>query len=139
MPRRRPTIKFRTSFANTIYDVMTARGWKETDSDTDWDFHWAEREWVYEVFDTMHLEPHQRLNHFRNGRELCRKDLLVKNLKRMKRGLQRDGQVDQAKAYDFMPLSFVLPREYAMFVEEFKRSGGVWIMKPIGRSRRPVV
>ena len=25
MPRRRPTIKFRTSFANTIYDVMTAR------------------------------------------------------------------------------------------------------------------
>ena len=70
MPRRRPTIKFRTSFANTIYDVMTARGWKETDSDTDWDFHWAEREWVYEVFDTMHLEPHQRLNHFRNG-ESC--------------------------------------------------------------------
>jgi len=135
MPRRRPTIKFRTSFANTIYDVMTARGWKETDSDTDWDFHWAEREWVYEVFDTMHLEPHQRLNHFRNGRELCRKDLLVKNLKRMKRGLQRDGQVDQAKAYDFMPLSFVLPREYAMFVEEFKRSGGVWIMKPIGSAQ----
>ena len=41
MPRRRPTIKFRTSFANTIYDVMTARGWKETDSDTDWDFHCA--------------------------------------------------------------------------------------------------
>ena len=135
MPRRRPTIKFRTSFANTIYDVMTARGWKETDSDTDWDFHWAEREWVYEVFDTMHLEPHQRLNHFRNGRELCRKDLLVKNLKRMKRGLQRDGQVDQDKAYDFMPLSFVLPREYAMFVEEFKRSGGVWIMKPIGSAQ----
>ena len=61
----------------------------------------------------MHLEPHQRLNHFRNGRELCRKDLLVKNLKRMKRGLQRDGQVDQARAYDFMPLSFVLPREPA--------------------------
>ena len=135
MPRRRHAIRFRTSFANTIYDVMTARGWKETDSDTDWDFHWAEREWVYEVFDTMHLEPHQRLNHFRNGRELCRKDLLVKNLKRMKRGLQRDGQVDQAKAYDFMPLSFVLPREYAMFVEEFKRSGGVWIMKPIGSAQ----
>ena len=63
----------------------------------------------------MHLEPHQRLNHFRNGRELCRKDLLVKNLKKDPSGLQRDGQVDQAKAYDFM-LSFVLPREYAMFV-----------------------
>ena len=48
---------------------------------------------------------------------------------------KRQGQVDQAKAYDFMPLSFVLPREYAMFVEEFKRSGGVWIMKPIGSAQ----
>ena len=34
----------------------------------------------------------------------------MKNLKRIKRSLQRDGQVDQARAYDFMPLSFVLPR-----------------------------
>ena len=129
------SVRFRTSFSNTIYDVMTSRSWKETDSETDWDVHWAEREWVYEVFDTMHLEPHQRINHFRNGRELCRKDLLVKNLKRMKRNLQRDGQLEQARAYDFMPLSFVLPREYAMFVEEFKRCGGVWIMKPIGSAQ----
>jgi tubulin polyglutamylase TTLL9 len=29
----------------------------------------------------------------------------------------------------------VLPREYAMFVEEFKVSGGVWIMKPIGAAQ----
>ena len=30
----------------------------------------------------------------------------------------------QARQYDFFPVTFVLPREYAMFVEEFKRSGG---------------
>jgi len=130
------TIKFRTSFGNAIYDVMHARqNWRETESDGDWDVHWAEREWTYEIFDTTHLEPHQRINHFRNGRELCRKDLLVKNLKRMKRNLQREGQTDQSRAYDFAPLSFVLPREYALFVEEFKRSGGVWIMKPIGSAQ----
>lgn len=134
MRRRRP-VRFRTSFSNTIYEVLVARGWKETDHETEWDVHWAEREWVYEVFDTMHLEAHQKINHFRNGRELCRKDLLVKNLKRMRRNLQREGQVDQARAYDFMPVSFALPREYAMFVEEFKRSGGTWIMKPIGSAQ----
>lgn len=39
-------------------------------SETDWDFQWAERDWVYESFDTMHLEPWQRMNHFRNGREV---------------------------------------------------------------------
>lgn len=32
--------------------------------------------------------------------------------------------------------TFVLPSEYGMFVEEFKRSpGAVWIMKPIGRAQ----
>ena len=44
--------------------------------------------------------------------------------------------MDQAKASDFMPLSFVLPREYAMFVEEFKRSGGVWIVEAYWRTGR---
>lgn len=32
--------------------------------------------------------------------------------------------------------TFVLPSEYGMFVEEFKRSpGAIWIMKPIGRAQ----
>lgn len=131
---RRRQIRFRTSFQNTIRDVMVGRGWKETDGD-DWDVLWAEREWVYEVFDREHLESHQRLNHFRNGRELCRKDLLMKNLKKIRRGLQKDGKLEESRAYDFAPVSFALPREYSMFVEEFKRSGGVWIMKPIGSAQ----
>lgn len=62
-------------------------------SDDDWDMHWAEREWVYEVFDTMHLQPWQRINHFRNGRELCRKDRLISNMKRVRRQLERDGKL----------------------------------------------
>ena len=49
--------------------------------------------------------------------------------------LEREGQYDEARQYDFFPVTFVLPREYAMFVEEFKRSGGVWIMKPIGSAQ----
>ena len=31
--------------------------------------------------------------------------------------------------------TFTLPSDAAMFVEEYKRSGGVWIMKPIGRAQ----
>jgi tubulin polyglutamylase TTLL9 len=112
-----------------------------------WDLYWGDREWVYEIFDTMHLESTQRLNHFRyfvrnelsycasrdvqltfivftvfvserrNSKELCRKDLLVKNLKKKKRQLEKDGQYREANQYDFFPVSFTLPREYAMFVE----------------------
>ena len=40
-------------------------------SDLEWDMHWADREWVYEVFDNIHLDHWQRVNHFRNGREVC--------------------------------------------------------------------
>jgi len=32
-------------------------------------------------------------------------------------------------------VTFNLPREYALFVEEFKRQGGLWIMKPIGSAQ----
>jgi tubulin polyglutamylase TTLL9 len=44
-------------------------------------------------------------------------------------------RLEEAQQYDFIPTTFVLPREYSMFVEEFKRSGGVWIMKPIGSAQ----
>jgi tubulin polyglutamylase TTLL9 len=53
---------------------------------------WADREWVYACFDKMHLEPWQRLNHFRNGRELCRKDLMAKNIKRQRRTLEKENR-----------------------------------------------
>ncbi|KAA0155290.1 hypothetical protein FNF27_05706 [Cafeteria roenbergensis] len=122
--------------SNTIYDVMMKRGWKETESDDDWDMHWADREWVYEVFDAGHLMSWQRVNHFRNGRELCRKDLLVKNIKRAKRTLDKSGKPEEAARFDFCPVTFVLPGDYALFVEEFNRCAGtVWIMKPIGRAQ----
>lgn len=41
----------------------------------------------------------------------------------------------EAAQYNFFPLTFVVPSEYRMFVEEFKRSGGTWIMKPIGKAQ----
>eukprot|EP00518_Triparma_eleuthera_P019630 CAMPEP_0197548572 /NCGR_PEP_ID=MMETSP1320-20131121/2665_1 /TAXON_ID=91990 /ORGANISM="Bolidomonas sp., Strain RCC2347" /LENGTH=444 /DNA_ID=CAMNT_0043108609 /DNA_START=118 /DNA_END=1448 /DNA_ORIENTATION=- len=125
---------FRTTFRNAIYEALKKRGWKETEGD-DWDLHWTEREWMSEVFDTIHLSPGQRVNHYRNQRELCRKDLMVKNLKRHKRQLQKDNNED-AENYSFWPLTYVLPGDYALFVEEFKKyPTSFWIMKPVGRAQ----
>ena len=43
-PHQRKTkdagIRFKTTFRNTVYDVCRKRGWKLTDSELDWDFHW---------------------------------------------------------------------------------------------------
>lgn len=132
---RNQIIRYYCSFTNTIADVLGSRGWQEVGEHDEWDFVWADREWIYSAFDKMHLEPWQRLNHYRNGRELCRKDLMAKNLKKRRRTLEKEGKYEEAAAYDFIPTTFVLPKEYSMFVEEFKKVGGVWIMKPIGSAQ----
>ncbi|XP_027000513.1 probable tubulin polyglutamylase TTLL9 isoform X3 [Tachysurus fulvidraco] len=82
------------------------------------------------------MEEHVRICHFRNHYELTRKNLMVKNLKRYKKMLEREaGRLEAAKC-DFFPCTFELPSEYHLFVEEFKRSpGNVWIMKPAARSQ----
>jgi len=128
-------VRFRTSFKNTIYDVMKSRGWKE--NETDWDFHWADRCWMSDGFDEAALESHQRVCHFRNDKELCRKDLLIKNVKRFKKFLEKEKRTEEAEEFDFCPNTFVLPAEYSIFVEAFKQSNSAatWIMKPIGRSQ----
>ncbi|CAK9009951.1 unnamed protein product [Durusdinium trenchii] len=121
---------------NTIYDVLKSRGWKETDVDTEWHIFWTDKDWIHSAFDKMHLDPHQHVNHFLNHYELTRKDLLVKNMKRMKRQCEKDGRHAEAAKYNICPITFVVPQEYSMFVEEFKKwTGSTWIMKPIGRSQ----
>eukprot|EP01112_Ceratiomyxa_fruticulosa_P001410 TRINITY_DN1149_c0_g1_i1.p1 TRINITY_DN1149_c0_g1~~TRINITY_DN1149_c0_g1_i1.p1 ORF type:complete len:425 (-),score=82.62 TRINITY_DN1149_c0_g1_i1:116-1390(-) len=131
-----PVIKFKSFLHNTIYDVVRSRGWKETDSDSDFDFIWADKEWIRECMDVVHLKEHQRVNHFRNFYELTRKDLLIKNLKRTRKQLERDDRLAEASHYDFFPTTYNLPAEYSLFIEEFKKlPGAFWIMKPIAKSQ----
>eukprot|EP00752_Nemacystus_decipiens_P018709 g16773.t1 len=78
------------------------------------------------------LAPWQKVNHFRNSNELCRKDLMLKNLKKRRALLIGRGELAEAKAYSFFPVTFELPKDYALFAEEFKESGGIWVMKPSG-------
>ena len=131
--------RFRTTFRNTIHDMFKSKGWVETESDTDWDVAWVDKDWIRENF--MALSPsfgdHQRINHFPNHYELTRKDNLIKNLKRTQRSLLREGLLDEANKYDFFPGTYCLPADYGLFVEEFKNhpSGTIWIMKPTGSAQ----
>ena len=54
--------------------------------------------------------PWQKVNHFPNYGELTRKDLLIKNLKRAKRQLEREDRHAEAAQYNFFPLTFIVPR-----------------------------
>ncbi|CAJ1406444.1 unnamed protein product [Effrenium voratum] len=139
-------IKFRCAFHNTIYDVLKSRGFRETENEMDFDLFWCDKEWIHEVFDHIHLQAHQRVNHFRNHYELTRKDLLVKNIRRAQRQALKEHRCSPCRvgpipAQGFAacsPTTFVLPLEYSMFVEEFKKqqaNGAIWIMKPVGKSQ----
>lgn len=46
--------------------------WIETEGEDEWDFFWADTAWIHEHLDHIHLQEHQRLNHFRNHYEVRR-------------------------------------------------------------------
>ena len=82
------------------------------------------------------------INHFPNHLELTRKDLMVKNIKRYRKELEKENsplcERDEHGNYlylDVVPLTYQLPGDYNLFQEEFKRAPEwTWIMKPTNRS-----
>ncbi|XP_051788797.1 probable tubulin polyglutamylase TTLL9 [Erpetoichthys calabaricus] len=133
----RSCIRFRCSLTNTILDVLRQRpSWVEAKEDGEWDFYWCDVAWLRENFDHTYMDEHVRICHFRNHYELTRKNLMVKNLKRYRKLLEREAGRMEAAKFDFYPSTFELPFEYHLFVEEFKRNpGSTWIMKPVARSQ----
>jgi tubulin polyglutamylase TTLL6/13 len=73
----------------------------------------------------VNLQRHQVVNHFPGITELCRKDLLARNLGRLQRVFPEE--------YSFFPRTFVLPAD-AGSLDQFCRShpGGkpILILKP---------
>ncbi|KAJ8523858.1 hypothetical protein ON010_g17260 [Phytophthora cinnamomi] len=141
-------------------------GWIETDSDLDWDLHWADVGWIRENLDAVTpLQDHQVSEDLASGRGgwdslLCvllvaADQPLPEPLRAHAQGLAgQEPQAHQeaaraqvrlcggaesrreAELYDFWAATFVLPHEYGMFLEEFKRTpGGRWIMKPVGKAQ----
>nr|KAF7432044.1 hypothetical protein H0235_004968 [Vespula pensylvanica] len=141
-------ILFRCDFSSTQVKVMLARGWKQIPGfsffglyevidpiDNTWHLWWCETSEARQILDSK-LEAHQKIPHFRNHYELTRKNYLYRNLKRYKKLLTKSGKQAEAELCDSMPITFELPSEYRMFVEEYqKQPGSIWIVKPVGRSQ----
>ncbi|XP_015684586.1 probable tubulin polyglutamylase TTLL9, partial [Protobothrops mucrosquamatus] len=133
----RASIRFKCALTNTILDVLQQRpGWVEVKDEGEWDFYWCDVRWLQENFDHTYMDEHVRISHFRNHYELTRKNYTVKNLKRLRKQLERESGKLEATKCDFFPKTFEMPSEYHLFVEEFRKNPGItWIMKPVARSQ----
>lgn len=100
------------------------RSWVQVNPEDDWNFYWAGTQTCRNIFSVesgYRMHDNQLINHFPNHYELSRKDLLVKNIKRYRKDLERDGnplaEKTEASSYigakylhlDFIPTTFVLP------------------------------
>ena len=120
---------------DVIIQNFTDRFWEEIEDDDNWNFFWASVTTVRQIFSGksyVKLTDYQILNHFPNFYELTRKDLMAKNIKKYKKQLLKEGKsIDHL---DFLPLTFVLPQDLSIFIEEFKKyPNSLWILKPNNR------
>jgi tubulin polyglutamylase TTLL1 len=136
-------LRFRSDLdKHVLISNFTKRGWTRSLDDTDWNFFWASPHSVKAIFSTdshTRLHDHQLISHFPNHCELTRKDLMVKNLKRYRKELERlhtERGLDSSPDFDVIPTTFLLPADLSLFVEEYKRNpSSVWIMKPTSKSQ----
>ncbi|XP_020366593.1 polyglutamylase complex subunit TTLL1-like [Rhincodon typus] len=131
---------------SVLVNNFEKRGWCQTSTDEDWNFYWMSVQTIRNVFSIENgyrLNDDQIVNHFPNHYELTRKDLMVKNIKRYRRELEREAsplvEKDENGKYvhlDFIPVTFMLPGDYNLFVEEFRKNPtSTWIMKPCGKAQ----
>lgn len=140
-------VQFKTDMSKQcILQPADMFGWERTVDDEDWNVYWASVGTVRKIFSLesgFRLREDQIVNHFPNHYELTRKDLMVKNIKRYRKILERSGDPLGArdsngnyKHLDFVPSTFALPVDYSLFEEEFKRHPkSKWIMKPTSRAQ----
>jgi tubulin polyglutamylase TTLL5 len=92
--------------------------------------------WAKPQIEFRKLFYFQKVNHFPHNKHISRKDMLKKNIEKIKR-LGAKTQV----LFDIMPESYLLPGENTLFLERYMHykekegSRNLWIMKPIGMSR----
>ncbi|XP_053097711.1 probable tubulin polyglutamylase TTLL1 isoform X1 [Pangasianodon hypophthalmus] len=162
---------------SVLVNNFEKRGWIQVTDTEDWNFYWMSIQTIRNVFsvDTGYrLSDDQMVNHFPNHYELTRKDLMIKNIKRYRKELEKEssplaekdengkyvylGTLHNLSAHtsvlskwvlcfvlavsfcllwtDFVPVTFMLPADYNLFVEEFRKSpSSTWIMKPCGKAQ----
>ncbi|KAK1117906.1 hypothetical protein K0M31_015577 [Melipona bicolor] len=111
--------------SNCKYDVVrrvAARfGMKEVTEDSSWNLYWTDLS--VSVERAKDMKRYQKVNHFPGMTEICRKDLLARNLNRMLKLFPKD--------YNFFPKTWCFPADHGEAIAYAKlRRSKTFIIKP---------
>ncbi|CAD5121314.1 DgyrCDS9843 [Dimorphilus gyrociliatus] len=87
---------------DSVRRVSRRVGFKEVGEDEDWNLYWTDQSVALER--VMEMKRYQKINHFPGMAEICRKDLLARNLNRMIKLFPKE--------YNVFPKSWCLPADY---------------------------
>ncbi|CAH0724950.1 unnamed protein product, partial [Brenthis ino] len=105
----------------SIRKVASAFGMREVSEEEAWNFYWTDMS--VSVERAKEMKRFQRINHFPGMLEICRKDLLARNLNRM--------QKIYPKEYNFFPKTWCLPADFGEALNYSKaRKNKTFIIKP---------
>lgn len=76
-------------------------GMREVTEDSSWDLYWTDLN--VNIERAKEMKTFQKINHFPGMTEICRKDLLARNLNRMQKLFPKD--------YNFFPKTWCFPAE----------------------------
>eukprot|EP00794_Sanderia_malayensis_P003785 gene3785-4308_t len=90
-------IRYCTDFEKSVLvSNFEKRDWVPCTPDEDWNFYWASVQTVRQLFNVesgYRMTDDQITNHFPNHYELTRKDLMLKNVKRYRKELEKEGSM----------------------------------------------
>ncbi|XP_033124025.1 tubulin polyglutamylase ttll6-like [Anneissia japonica] len=96
-------------------------GMKEVGEDDDWTLYWTDYSVALER--VMEMKKYQKINHFPGMSEICRKDLLARNLTRLQKLFPKE--------FSIFPRTWVLPADYGDFLAFCRtKKNKTYICKP---------
>ncbi|KAI4497308.1 hypothetical protein M0802_007555 [Mischocyttarus mexicanus] len=119
--RRYLTICTNNCKYEVVRRVATRFGMKEVTEDSSWNLYWTDLSISIERAKDM--KRYQKINHFPGMTEICRKDLLARNLNRMLKLYPKD--------YNFFPKTWCFPADHGEAIAYSKlRRSKTFIIKP---------
>ncbi|CAH1796784.1 unnamed protein product, partial [Owenia fusiformis] len=105
----------------SVRRVSKRFGFKEVNEDEDWHLYWTDYSVALER--VMDMKKYQKINHFPGMSEICRKDLLARNMNRMIKLFPKE--------YNVFPKSWILPSDYGDFLAYTRaKKHKTYILKP---------